>query len=203
MLTPHTVGGIRYTPPQTRSSTGRIGQYEIQFRSDGGSFSTPISGKFLDNGATKQVLFKAVTARYIRLSALTAVDGGGWTAAAEISVLDGNIAAPTKGTWGDLIDFPLVRVTTALLPTGDVLVWAAWQSMLFESSTQGQTVTAIYHPSSATISEQLVTETKHDMFCPGISADRYGRIVVTRAVPHLRRAHTTRTHCLGQPDLDE
>ncbi|KAJ0129873.1 Uncharacterized protein HZ326_27017 [Fusarium oxysporum f. sp. albedinis] len=43
----------------------------------------------------------------------------------------------------------------------------------------GLTLTSTWDPATGQVAERQVTETNHDMFCPGISLDRNGQLVVT------------------------
>ena len=84
------------------------------------------------------------------------------------------------GKWGPTIDFPVVPVAAAVIPTtGKVLVWSSYAPDTFDGGPGGMTTTATYDPSTGTVSQQTVTNTQHDMFCPGISMDLNGRPVVT------------------------
>ncbi|KAL9616143.1 MAG: hypothetical protein Q9160_008949 [Pyrenula sp. 1 TL-2023] len=60
-----------------------------------------------------------------------------------------------------------------------MLVWAAYSRTTFGAGTSGLTQTAIYRPSDGSVTAYTVSNTGHDMFCPGISIDFNGRIVVT------------------------
>ena len=83
------------------------------------------------------------------------------------------------GRWGPSIPLPLVPVAVAVLPvSGKVLVWSADKARVFSSST-GHTLTAIFDPATGTVEARNVTQTRHNMFCPGLSLDASGRPVVT------------------------
>jgi galactose oxidase len=60
-----------------------------------------------------------------------------------------------------------------------VLTWSAYATRAFSVGRQAQTVTATLTPGSGAVSKMVVTNTKHDMFCPGISMLGSGDIVVT------------------------
>lgn len=84
------------------------------------------------------------------------------------------------GQWGPLIEFPLVPVAAALLhDTGELLVWSAYSTDTFGPGVSGQTQTAIYNPATGAVTKKTITNTQHDMFCPGISVDFNGGIIVT------------------------
>ncbi len=55
---------------------------------DGVNWEAPVaSGSFTNNATEKEILFASKTGRYIRLRALTEVNGNPWTSMAEINVL--------------------------------------------------------------------------------------------------------------------
>jgi len=84
----------------------------------------------------------------------------------------------SAGEWSGVINFPIVPVSAANLPDGRVLVWSAEDRFSYGGGL-GRTYTAIFDPATATATERLVTETGHDMFCPGISMLADGSVFVT------------------------
>lgn len=85
--------------------------------------------------------------------------------------------ATPRASWGELISLPIVPVAAANLPDGRVLTWSADGEMSFGGTTR-QTFTAIFDPVTGEVSQRLVSETRHDMFCPGTSNLPDGRILV-------------------------
>jgi galactose oxidase len=84
----------------------------------------------------------------------------------------------TLGEWTAAIPLSLVPVAAANLPDGQVLMWSAYQRLSF-GGDNGRTYTLTYDPSTGVASEVLVSNTGHDMFCPGIANLADGRIHVT------------------------
>ena len=82
------------------------------------------------------------------------------------------------GRWSRVINLDLVPVAVANLPDGKVLAWSAKDKLGFGGTT-GRTWTTVFDPQNETYSSTLVTETQHDMFCPGISNLADGRIMAT------------------------
>ena len=121
-----------------------------------------------------------MTARDVRLTALTEAGGRGpWSNAAEINLLAGVPGNdPTYGIWSGAIGFPLVPAAAAQLPNGKLLTWSAYHPGSFVGGT-GQTQTAILDPATSAVSQRTVTETGHDMFCPGTAMLPDGRVQVT------------------------
>ena len=179
------VNGLSYLPRQDGNSNGNIGQHQIQLSIDGVNWGAPVAfGTYLDDNSLKKTLFTTVPAQYVRLIALTEAGGRGpWTSAAEINVFSASSYTPpptSLGQWSVTIDFPIVPVAAAVLhDTGRVLVWSSFAPGTFTGGTGGMTQTATYDPASGVVSQRTVTNTIHDMFCPGLSMDAAGRPFVT------------------------
>ena len=84
------------------------------------------------------------------------------------------------GEWGPTIGFPLVPVAAALLPNNEMLVWSADQDLAFGASDPDDwTQTAILNLTTGVVSEDTVTNTDHNMFCPGVVILPNGDVMVT------------------------
>ncbi|WP_228561615.1 discoidin domain-containing protein [Catenulispora rubra] len=175
------VGALLYTPRPRGgigTSNGTIGSYTVSTSLDGTTFTQVASGTWPDDATTKTATFSAVVpARYVRLTALSeAGNRGPWSSAAEINILGENPAL--TGSWGSVIGFPLVPVAAALLPNNKLLVWSAYRDLSYRQNT-GMTQTAILDLATGAVSQRTVTNTDHDMFCPGIAVLPDGRVMVT------------------------
>ena len=99
----YTISGFQYLPRQDQYSNGNIANYEFYVSADGVNWGNPVAnGKLMTSSqdkSLKQVTFTAVVGRYVRLRALSEVNGGPWTDAAEINVL-GTAAISTIPTAG-------------------------------------------------------------------------------------------------------
>ena len=97
------VSGFSCLPRQDGVVNGRIGQYEFYVSSDGLNWDIPVvSGTFINNATAKEVLFTKKTGRYVRLRALTEVNGKPWTSLAELNVIGELTVASTiipKSGW--------------------------------------------------------------------------------------------------------
>ena len=82
------------------------------------------------------------------------------------------------GSWGPVQTLSLVPVAAANLPNGNVLFWSAFDRFGF-GGDNGRTYTSIFNPVTGIATERLVSNTGHDMFCPGIANLADGRIHVT------------------------
>jgi galactose oxidase len=177
------VDSLYYLPRQDGSPNGRIGVYQVSVSTDGTNFVAVTAGIWADDATQKVAYFIPTSARYIKLTGYSeAGNRGPWSSAGEINVSNGGGYIPLpngKGKWGPTINFPLVPVAASVQPnTGKVVAWASWSPVTF-SANLGQTVTALYDPATQKVTQEVVTNTGHDMFCPGISIDGNGRTLVT------------------------
>lgn len=184
MKSSHLINSVSYLPQQVITSGGNIQAHTIQLSSDGNTWGEPVAfGTYRNDNAIKTTLFTSTNARYVRLSATN----GNFAIAANIKVYSTTFPAPAPGLgrWGPTIDFPLVPVAAAVEhDSGKLLVWSSFTETHFIKgpdglSPGGKTVTGTYDPSTKAVSEATVTNTGHDMFCPGLSIDASGRVVVT------------------------
>ena len=83
------VDGFRYLPRSTGVvENGRVAGYRFYVSSDGVNWGAPVvSGVFANTAAEKELTFTAKTGRYVRLEALSEVNGNPWTSMAELNVL--------------------------------------------------------------------------------------------------------------------
>jgi Domain of unknown function (DUF1929) len=80
------------------------------------------------------------------------------------------------GSWSAILDLPLVPVSAANLPNGKLLFWAGNSDTGFGGG--GTTSTLVFDPSSQTASKIQVSNTNHEMFCPGTSMLANGELLV-------------------------
>lgn len=204
MRAAHEISGLTYTPRSGTSRNGTIGRYTIAVSSNGTTWSAPVAtGRWSDTRTAKTVTFPPVQTRYVRLTATTeAGNRGQWSSAGEIDVIGRTLsAAPgnpppatdpgtppapapapapstSKGSWSSTIGFPLVPSTAALLPGNKLLTWSAYTANDFGGSN-GRTQTAILDLNTGAVSKLEVSNTNHDMFCPGTSYLADGRLLVS------------------------
>ena len=88
-LTPATtIKGFTYLPRPDDSENGTIKGYEFYVSNDGQDFGQPVaSGEFENSKELKSVTFAPKACHFIKLKALSEVNGGAWTSVAEIGVL--------------------------------------------------------------------------------------------------------------------
>src|SRR5262249_49286587 len=142
---------------------------------------------------TKHIGIDPVKTRFVRLTARSFAAGSGSSVAAAGISLQGAptvqvpINSPTLSTnpsevgqWGPTIGFPLVPTAVALLPTNKLLAWSADETMA--NNGQNITQTAILDLTTGQVSQQTMTNTGHDMFCPGVALLPNGDVIVTGGV---------------------
>ncbi|MBI4687069.1 MAG: discoidin domain-containing protein [Nitrospirae bacterium] len=87
------VNGFKYLPRQDGWSHGRVGQYEFYVSMDGVSWGAAVAaGTFANSAAEKEVSFTQKRGKFIRLRAITEVNGNPWTSMAELTAL-GNLSS--------------------------------------------------------------------------------------------------------------
>jgi hypothetical protein len=92
----YSVSGFRYLPRQDASANGRIAKYEFYVSTDGVNWGGAVAtGALANNASQKDVRFTATVGRYIRLRALTEVNGSPWASAAELNVFGDASTAST------------------------------------------------------------------------------------------------------------
>lgn len=185
MQTASLVGSITYLPRQDGEANGRIGEHIIQLSLDGVDFTTVAIGTWIDDATLKTTTFTPFTAQYVRILALSeAGDRGPWSSAAEINVYTASGSAPGSpvgvGAWVMTVDFPLVPVSLAHeWSTGSLLAWSSYTPSSFGGSPGTTTYTATYNPAAELVTQAIITNVDHDMFCEGLSVDFNGRIIAT------------------------
>jgi alpha-glucosidase len=82
------IKGFTYLPRQDDSENGTIKDYEFYTGEDGTNFGEPVAkGSFENTKEKKSVTFTPVTCRFVKLRALSEVNGAAWTSAAEIGLI--------------------------------------------------------------------------------------------------------------------
>jgi alpha-L-fucosidase len=87
----HRIGGLTYLPRQDGTLNGTVERFRFETSADAATWTTNIAaGRFANirnNPGLQEVNFTPVAARYFRFTAVQEINRGGWTSAAEISVL--------------------------------------------------------------------------------------------------------------------
>ncbi|KAH3974843.1 hypothetical protein HBI56_106920 [Parastagonospora nodorum] len=87
-----------------------------------------------------------------------------------------------QGSWGPVIDFPIIPVAAFIVPeypeSHRLMVFSASRPDSF-GGANGFTQFAEYDHRNGALSARQVADTRHDMFCPGISSLADGRLIIT------------------------
>ncbi|KAJ5279537.1 hypothetical protein N7478_004909 [Penicillium angulare] len=189
-----TVNGLTMVPRQDKEEN-LIEEHQIFLSSDGENWSEVAYGTWWPDNALKLSAFQPQNATYLRLSA--AANNG--IAISDLQIYETKFipSDPVLGAWGPTIDLPLVPVAGAVDPiSGAVVTWSSWGHDIFTGSPGGDTQTATWHPKGQSVTQRDVENTQHDMFCPGISIEQNGQIVVTGGTDQSRTSiyNTTDDH---------
>jgi hypothetical protein len=89
LVPPTFIKGVTYLPRQDESDHGVIKDYEIYASNDGEDFGHPLSkGSFGTIKGKKLVTFEPIECRFIKLRAISEINGLAWTSAAEFCVVE-------------------------------------------------------------------------------------------------------------------
>ena len=153
-----------YLPRQDRTN-GRIKDYAFYVSNDPKNWGNAVaSGEFANTSAEKTVTFNSkAVGRFIRLVALSEVNGNPWTSAVEISVTG------TAFTMSSSASLPEENIdsTTDIIEWGEVVVDHNWQRVYFEKSFINPIVVAkpasLNDPDPAVVRIGKIDETGFDI----------------------------------------
>lgn len=176
----HLVSGLSYLPRQDGNLNGTIGQYAIYVSSDGVHWGSAVAtGTWADNNTQKEAVFPAVSAGFVRLTALTeAGNRGPWTSAAEINIHGAAPSVAIGGRWSAPIGFPIVPVSAVMLPNNKLLTFSAVANTVYSKTADTITKVAILDLNTGTVTEPINIDTHHQMFCEGLALLADGRVLI-------------------------
>jgi hypothetical protein len=142
------VDGLRYMPRQDGNPNGTMAGYEFYVSPDGTTWGSAVAaGTFAADTTEKTVRFTAKTGRYVRLVALSEINGQAWTSAAELNVF-GTVAPSSTPTPSS----PLALSVTTAPATFST------PTLMTTASTSLTTGTSATAPSSTTNASQSSTK---------------------------------------------
>jgi galactose oxidase len=175
MHTSQPVGGLSYQPA-AGTAAGEAVQYRVAMSTDGTTWQPVASGTLAGDMTVKTITWPSTTGRYVRVTEFAPV-APPWSRVPLVTLFGPVGWVPnTSGAWSPPLGFPLVPVAAALLPNGKVLTWSSIAPDNYGGT--GFTLTATYDPATGVVTQRKVTETGHDMFCPGIAILPDGRVLV-------------------------
>jgi galactose oxidase len=180
MQSTQVVSGLSYMPRQDKTLNGTIGKYAIYVSSDGTNWGSPVAaGKWANNNTMKDAVFPAVSARFVRLTALTeAGSGGPMTSAAEINIHGLAPTVAVGGKWSAPIGFPIVPISAVMLPNDKLLTFSAYSDTTFNKVPNTVTKVAILNLKTGKVTEPINVNTHHQMFCVGLALLADGRVLI-------------------------
>ena len=181
---PHSMNAIVILPPINTGLDGLITRHEVHVSDDGKKWRGPIAyGMWPESTRQRMSIFDPVPARYLKLTTRgTDEPRKSWVGISELNIYATTYTIPqdpARGAWGPTVDFPVIPAAGVQEPSGRVVVWSSWASDQFHSTPGGQTAMSQWNPLTKEISKRVVTNTHHDMFCPGIAIDGTGMLIVT------------------------
>lgn len=179
----HNINGIGVIPRQDNNQHGWIARHEVYVSPDGNDWELTAFGNWPVDVLTKYANFEVRSIRYVRIKALSEVGGNPWTSISELQVFEAS-SGPTPytggGKWGPTINFPTVPVAGMVDPlNGKITIWSAYAYNNYLGSSWDRVFTSIWDPVNNDVEPKIVDDTDHDMFCPGISIDGTGQVIVT------------------------
>jgi hypothetical protein len=100
LLPPSVIKGFTYLPRQDELDHGTIKDYEFYVSNDGENFGQPVKkGTFEPGKEEKSETFEPVKCRFIKLKALSEINGLPWTSAAEVRVIQSGEDASVTDYW--------------------------------------------------------------------------------------------------------
>lgn len=175
------ITGLTYVPRQDvpAQHNGTIGAYAITVSPDNVNWTTVDQNTWADNLGNKTTRFPLSVVRYVKLTALTeAGNRGPWTSASEIYIHGVAPTAATGGSWSDVIGFPLVPTSGAMLPNNKLLVFSAYTNTTYSTTGNAVTKIAILDLNTNLISQPPDVNTNHQMFCTGLAMLADGRLLI-------------------------
>ncbi|HBR99309.1 MAG TPA: hypothetical protein DD979_18320, partial [Gammaproteobacteria bacterium] len=91
----------------------------------------------------------------------------------------------TEGQWSAVIEWPHIPVSAAALPDGRIVTWSSNEKTSFPVQDQ-MTFSSVYDPQNNSFTD--MNNTRHDMFCAGISMLQDGSVLASGGNPNLQHS---------------
>ncbi|OQE14690.1 hypothetical protein PENFLA_c036G07699 [Penicillium flavigenum] len=177
------VSSVVILPPIDTDTEGLITQHKIWVSKERDTWpESPVAyGMWPNTNRQRMSAFEPSSTRYLKIS-IDADEENPWVGISELNIYGTLYTIPRNpalGVWGPTLDFPIVPVSAAQEGSGTLALWSSWADDQFHSTPGGKTVMTRWDPLAEKVTNRTVSETHHDMFCPGISYDGTGMMVVT------------------------
>jgi F5/8 type C domain len=97
LIPPSIIKGFAYLPRQDESDHGTIKDFEFYVSNDGKDFGSPVKKSTFEPGKEEKIeIFAPMKCRFIKLKALSEINGLPWTSAAEIGVIQNDEDASAR-----------------------------------------------------------------------------------------------------------
>lgn len=181
------INGVSYHPRTDGNNNGNVYKHRIAISNDGTTFTNVANGYYIKDETVKYSFFSTTTARYVRLIVESEFNGNQFASAAEFNVYTPVPAVPlgsftpppsSQGRWGQTIELPITPAAASITADNKVVFWSSYRPDNY-GSAGNTTWTSTWNPINNDITIFEVTKLAHNMFCPGISLDAEGVVVVT------------------------
>ncbi|KAI9667959.1 MAG: hypothetical protein M1821_000779 [Bathelium mastoideum] len=178
------LNALRVAPPVNWQSGSVVAGHQVFLSEDGKKWGDPVAyGTWFEDNTAKWAIFEPRKAKFVRLLATSANEDKQSIGIAELDIWAvTSLPDPTgEGKWGPTIDFPLVPVGAFIDPVSGNVV--SFSSDSHDGNGCGgkpdTTWTAIWDRTNKSVSQKLIEDTKHNMFCPGMAFDVNGSMIIT------------------------
>jgi YVTN family beta-propeller protein len=113
------------------------------------------------------------------------------------------VAQANLSQWTPPMPVGQVPVSGANLPDGKVLLWSA-DDRFTNGTGIGRTYSVVFDPQTSALSERLVSETNHSMFCPGTALLSDGQLLVSggESAPRTSLFNPATGAWTSEPDMN-
>lgn len=127
---------------------------------------------------TGSIALSNIQVHQLRRDGLTEVHGTAPSHTFHPMQASSSSSATSLGKWGSTITFPVLPAGIALLPNGQLVMWSAYQALMYTEASSHVTQTALLNLTTLVSTARTVSNTYHQMFCPGTAMLADGRIQV-------------------------
>ncbi|KAF2001301.1 carbohydrate-binding module family 32 [Amniculicola lignicola CBS 123094] len=180
----YNVQSLGVMPSKTFSDGGAVYKHRVDVSANKEDWTTVAMGTWRDYYAENYATFEPRPAQWVRLTVIESAKKAKYVAVSDINIfyVDSIPASVSNGgRWNITLDFPIVPVTAFVNPLNhEVTVQSAYMADGFDCCVNSKsTYSATWNPKTGIITEEVISDTAHDMFCPGTSFDEQGQLFVT------------------------